>query len=176
MDVVMMKLEDLVPYENNPRINEPAIGAVVESIRNFGWQQPIIVNSENVIISGHTRYEAAKKMGLNEVPVVIACELSEEQEIAFRIADNKTAEIAEWDFDVLKEEMDELAEMGESLLDTAFTEDEIKRIYGDGAIESKIDGKESGSDGSGKTDKSESIICPRCGFELNGGGNENSEY
>ena len=107
MKVIEMKMDDVKPYENNPRNNEEAVDGVANSIKQFGWQQPIVVDKENVIIVGHTRYKAAQKLGLKVVPVVVA-ELSEEKAKAYRLADNKTNEAAEWNFDKLQEELDKI--------------------------------------------------------------------
>lgn len=107
MKVIEMKIDDVKPYENNPRNNEEAVDGVANSIKQFGWQQPIVVDKENVIIVGHTRYKAAQKLGLKVVPVIVA-ELSEEKAKAYRLADNKTNEAAEWNFDKLQEELDKI--------------------------------------------------------------------
>lgn len=106
--IVMMKTADIIPYENNPRKNDGAVEAVANSIKEFGFRSPIIVDSENVIIAGHTRLRAAESLGIEEVPVIIADDLTEEQVRAFRIADNKTGELATWDMDALAEEIKDL--------------------------------------------------------------------
>lgn len=105
MKIIEKNIKDITPYENNPRNNEDAVEKVAESIKEFGFQQPIVVDKDNVIIVGHTRLKAAERLGLDKVPVVIADELSEEQAKAYRLADNKTNEIATWKFDVLNEEL-----------------------------------------------------------------------
>lgn len=105
MKVVYMAVSELVPYENNPRNNEKAVEAVANSIREFGFKNPIIVDRQKVIVSGHTRRLAALKLGLDLVPVVYADDLTEDQIKAFRLADNRVAEMAAWDEDLLKEEM-----------------------------------------------------------------------
>lgn len=112
MTIKEIKIESLKEYENNPRNNEGAVGAVAESIKNFGFKVPIIIDRNNVIVAGHTRLKAAKSLGLETVPCIVADDLTEEQIKAFRLADNKTAELAEWDFDKLETELAELAEMG----------------------------------------------------------------
>ena len=89
MNIVDIKLDDLKPYEYNPRNNEEAIEPVANSIKTFGFKVPIVVDRNNVIIAGHTRYKAAKKLGLNKVPCIIADDLTEDQVNAFRLADNK---------------------------------------------------------------------------------------
>jgi len=105
MKIEEMKVGELIPYENNPRKNDAAVDAVAASIREFGFKVPIIVDKDNVIVAGHTRLKGAKKLGLQTVPVIRADDLTEEQVKAFRLADNKTGEIAEWDFEKLREEM-----------------------------------------------------------------------
>jgi site-specific DNA-methyltransferase (adenine-specific) len=104
----MRKTSELVPYERNPRKNEKAVDAVTESIRQFGFKVPIVLDKDNVIIAGHTRLKAAEKLGLEEVPTITADDLTPEQVKAFRLADNKTAELAGWDFDLLDEELDDI--------------------------------------------------------------------
>lgn len=121
MDIKMVKIDDIVPYENNPRHNADAIEPVKESIRQFGFKVPMILDKENVIVAGHTRYEAAKALGMTEVPVIYADDLSEEQVRKFRLVDNKTAEFAVWDFSKLEEE---LAELDFSDFDFGFSQPE----------------------------------------------------
>ena len=104
MKVVEMKIGDLIPYENNPRRNDGAVDAVAASIKEFGFKVPIVIDSDSVIVAGHTRLKAAKKLGLKTVPVVVADDLSPEQVKAFRLADNKTAEFSVWDVDALAKE------------------------------------------------------------------------
>ena len=96
---------DLVAYEQNPRRNAKAVDAVVESIKKFGYTNPIIVNQDNVILCGHTRLEALKKIGTDQVEVIRLSHLTEQEERAFRIADNRAGEFSKWDEDLLKEEM-----------------------------------------------------------------------
>ena len=105
MQVVAKSIDEIKPYENNPRNNDDAVDAVANSIREFGWQQPIVVDIGGVIIAGHTRYKAAQKLGLKTVPVVVADNLTEEQAKAYRLADNKTNELAEWNDDLLENEL-----------------------------------------------------------------------
>lgn len=103
-------IKSIRPYEKNPRRNDEAVDAVAASIREFGWQQPIVVDRDGVIIAGHTRYKAAKKLKCDTVPVVVADDLTEDQVKAYRLADNKTGELAEWDTALLGEELAELAD------------------------------------------------------------------
>lgn len=115
MEIIIKGIDEIRPYENNPRVNDGAVGAVAESIREFGFQQPIVVDRDGVIIAGHTRYKAAQKLGLTEVPVVVAGNLTDEQVRAYRLADNKTGELAEWDFSALEEELAGIGELDMSL-------------------------------------------------------------
>lgn len=134
MEIIEMKIGDIIPYENNPRKNEAAVEAVAKSIKEFGFKVPIIVDCENVIVAGHTRLKAAEKLGLEVVPVIKADDLSEEQIKAFRLADNKTAELAEWDFSKLEEELESISELdmsafGFESLEEEAQEKERKEVY-----------------------------------------------
>lgn len=111
MTIKELRIEELKPYENNPRINDNAVEAVANSIKEFGFKVPIVIDNDNVIIAGHTRLKAAQKLGLDKVPCIIAADLTPEQVKAFRVADNKTAEIAEWDMELLEQELAELQDM-----------------------------------------------------------------
>lgn len=108
MNIVMKKTSDLIEYENNPRNNEAAIDAVAKSIEEFGFKVPIVITKENVIIAGHTRLKASLKLGLATVPCIVADDLTEGQIKAFRLADNKTAELASWDFTKLESELESI--------------------------------------------------------------------
>ena len=111
MNVIEKPLRELRPYPNNPRQNDAAVEYVANSLRAFGWKQPIVIDSDGVIIAGHTRWKAAQTLGWKTAPCVIADDLTEDQIKAYRLADNKTAEMAEWDFDALEAELDGI-EMG----------------------------------------------------------------
>ena len=111
MDIINIALKDLKPYENNPRKNDDAVKYVAESIKEFGFKVPIVIDKDNVIVAGHTRYKAAKKLGMTEIPCIIADDLTDEQIKAFRLADNKVAEKAEWDFDLLNTELDDIIDL-----------------------------------------------------------------
>lgn len=108
MQVEMWKTSQVKPYDKNPRRNDGAVDAVAASIREFGFQQPIVVDRDGIIIAGHTRHKAARKLGLKEVPVVVADGLSPEKVKAYRLADNKTGELAEWEIGSLEEELGDL--------------------------------------------------------------------
>lgn len=110
MEIKLVKIAEIKPYDRNPRNNDGAVDAVAASIKEFGWQQPIVVDRDGVIIAGHTRYKAAQKLKCKEVPVVVAENLTDEQVKAYRLADNKTGELAEWDTALLDEELAELAD------------------------------------------------------------------
>jgi site-specific DNA-methyltransferase (adenine-specific) len=116
-----MRLDKLIPYENNARRNDKAVDAVAASIADFGFKVPIVVDPKNEIIAGHTRLKAAQRLGLDTVPVVVANDLTEEQVKAFRLADNKAGEIAVWDEELLRTELKDLEEQGLSMFDYGFT-------------------------------------------------------
>lgn len=105
LKIEYVDINKIIPYENNPRKNEEAVKYVANSIKEFGFKNPIICNLDGVIIAGHTRYKASQELGLKEVPVIYANDLTEKQENALRLADNKVAEKAEWDFNMLAEEL-----------------------------------------------------------------------
>ena len=108
MKITNLKLSDLKPYPNNPRINDNAVDAVAKSIKEFGFKVPIVIDKNNIIVTGHTRLKAAIKLGLKEVPAIRADDLTDDQIKAFRLADNKTGELAEWDFEKLEMELAEI--------------------------------------------------------------------
>lgn len=157
MQIVEMKIGDVKPYEKNPRRNDNAVDKVANSIKEFGFKSPIIVDSNNVIIAGHTRHKAAQKLGLAVVPCIVAKDLTEAQAKAYRLADNKSAEFADWDFAKLHEELDSLmadfdmqdfgffsnTTIGDELLDAYFTDE-----------------------GTTETKEEKKIVCPHCGEEF----------
>jgi len=108
MEIINKKIGDLKPYKNNPRRNEKAIHFVANSIEQFGFKVPLVIEKNGTIITGHTRYEACKILGIDEVPCIIADDLTEKQIKAFRIADNKTNDMAEWDDDLLSLELKDI--------------------------------------------------------------------
>lgn len=111
MQIVYKKIEELKPYKNNPRKNDEAVPYVAESIKQFGFKVPIIIDNNNEIIAGHTRYKASIELKMKEVPCIIADDLNEEQIKAFRLADNKVAEKAEWDMDLLELELQDIVDI-----------------------------------------------------------------
>lgn len=111
MKTLDIAINDVVPYENNPRHNDNAVDAVARSIEEFGFQQPLVLDKDKVIVVGHTRFKAAQKLGLKTVPCVIADNLTEEQVKAYRLADNKVGELATWDHDALNIELGDILEI-----------------------------------------------------------------
>jgi len=128
MQIELRDTDSITPYDKNPRLNDDAVDAVAESIRQFSFRVPIVVDGAGVIIAGHTRWKAAKKLGLAKVPVHVATDLSPEQVKAYRIADNKTGELAEWDFDQLRIELGDLQGANFDLGVLAFDQDELTRL------------------------------------------------
>lgn len=135
MKVIEVPIEQIKPYENNPRINDDAVHETANSIKEFGWQQPIVVDKNNMIIVGHTRLKAAKQLGLTKVPVVIADKLSDEQVKAYRLADNKTGELADWDLELLDLELNDITEL--DMTDFGF--DDVMEGAEDEIIEDEFD-------------------------------------
>lgn len=111
LKIIYKEVDELIPYVNNPRNNKNAVDAVASSIKNFGFKVPIVVDRENEIVTGHTRLLAAKKLGMSEVPVVVADDLSDAEVKAFRLADNKVSELADWDWSLLEAELDDLEDL-----------------------------------------------------------------
>ena len=156
MEIIQIHVDDIIPYENNPRDNDGAVDAVAASIAEFGFKVPVVVDKDNIIVAGHTRHKAAKKLGLEWVPCIKADDLTEEQVKAFRLADNKTAELASWDFAKLEEELAGL----ELDMEQFGFEGEYNRYY-DNIDDLFTDAPE--KEKTGKTAK-----CPHCGevFEI----------
>ena len=148
------KLEDLTEYENNPRIVDKAVPLVAESIRQCGYITPIVINAEGVILAGHTRYRALLETGAEECDVIVAPDLTEEQQRKYRILDNKTGEIASWDKKKLKEE---LADLDFSGFD-----------FGQAEVTGKdfADLEEPGGGGQSEPVRHRTVICPRCKAEV----------
>lgn len=172
MKLVKLKLSQIKPYEKNPRINDGAVDAVAESIKQCGYCQPILVDENNVILAGHTRFKALQKLGWETVEVVIKDGLTDEQKRKYRLLDNKTNEIAGWDFDLLNEELEGLdfegfdfgfdfASANEEFLDSFFTP-----VKDETTATSDTGNKPSG-DYSFEPEKKK-IQCPHCGewFEV----------
>lgn len=132
MQIVNVPIEKLTPYAKNPRKNDKAVDAVAESIRQFGMKVPCVIDRNGVLVTGHTRVKACKKLGIKEVPCIVADDLSDDQIRAFRLADNKVAEIADWDFDLLADEIADIdIDMDDFGFDTdsLFDDGEMKELY-----------------------------------------------
>lgn len=169
--IIWRKPDELTPYENNPRINDGAVDAVAASIKQFGFKVPIVVDSNGVIVTGHTRLKAAKKLGLDSVPVIVADDLTSEQVKAFRLADNKTGELAQWDIDKLDIELDGITDidMGDFGfdLDLGGETHVVDSGVSTGDDEPANDSKE--FDLNDFDDDNFAHQCPRCGFRFNDG-------
>lgn len=155
MNIVEKRIEELREYENNPRHNEAAVDAVAESIKQFGFKVPIVIDTDGVIIAGHTRRKAAEKLGLEVVPCIVADDLTPAQIKAFRLADNKTGELASWDFEKLEAELAALSEVDMSAFGFVMNDD--------------IDIDEFFTEAEEKPEKEpKKIQCPHCGewFEV----------
>ena len=116
MKIIEMEIGKIKPYEKNPRKNDASVPKVMQSIKEFGFKVPLVIDKDNVIVTGHTRYKAAIKLGMTHVPVLIADDLTPEQIKAYRLADNKVSEFSVWDYELLAGELGELADsfdMGE---------------------------------------------------------------
>lgn len=111
MNIIEKPINEVIPYEKNPRINDNAVPAVMKSIEEFGFKVPIVIDKNGTIVTGHTRLKAAKKLGMKMVPCIVADDLTPEQIKAFRLADNKVAEAAEWDMELLNEELDGIVDI-----------------------------------------------------------------
>lgn len=152
MNIVDRRLDELTPYEKNPRRNEDAVKYVEESISRFGFKVPIVIDKNGVIVAGHTRYKAAKNLGIEEVPCVIADDLDEKQIKAFRLADNKVREFATWDFELLNEELEELFDFDMEEFGFAHIGDEVD-----------IDMNDFFEAAEPKEKEPKKIQCPHCG-------------
>lgn len=151
----MMKIEDIVPYANNPRNIDGAIEAVKNSIKEFGIKVPLVIDKDNIIVTGHTRYAACQELGIKEIPCIKAEDLTEKQVKAFRLADNKVSEMATWDFDLLEEEL-ELIETDMNMFGFNLNVDDVTITAENSEI--NIDDF---------SDEAFEYECPECGFRFN---------
>ena len=157
MKIVDRNINDVKPYERNPRKNDEAVDLVANSINEFGFKVPIVIDADGVIVAGHTRYKAAKKLGLAKVPCIVASDLTDEQIKAYRLADNKVGEISRWDRELLNFELDEI---DFDMTDFGFIE--IADLDVDGFFED-ADPKEP------EQEEEKEAQCPHCGmfFKVN---------
>ncbi len=139
MKIQLRQVNSIKPYESNPRLNDQAVDAVARSIVEFGFRQPIVVDDDGVIVVGHTRWKAAQQLGIDEVPVHVASELTPEQCRSYRIADNQTATLADWDTDLLSVELGALKECGVDLHDLGFDQDELAELLDVGVRDGECD-------------------------------------
>ena len=130
MEIVNKKIEELKPYENNPRFNDEAVKYVANSIKEFGFKVPIVIDKNNTIVAGHTRYKASMELGLKEVPCIVADDLTDKQIQAFRIAENKTNDLASWNDDLLGEELKDVLQ-DIDMTDFGFGDFEISMLTDD---------------------------------------------
>lgn len=149
LEIKYIPIDDIKPYKNNPRLNEEAIPYVMNSIKEFGFKNPIILDKNNVIVAGHTRLESAKRLDMKEVPVIYADDLTEEQVKAFRLADNKVAEKSLWDYTKLDEELENILDIDMSMFDF----ENIEETNLDDFFEDNDNKKEK---------ESKLIECPHC--------------
>jgi DNA modification methylase len=131
LKITLTAPDEIRPYDSNPRHNDAAVDAVARSIQEFGFRQPVVVDENGVIIVGHTRWKAAKKLGIDRIPVHVAEGLSPEKAKAYRIADNATANIAQWDLELLPVELAELKDLGLDLDILGFDDDELRKLLGE---------------------------------------------
>ena len=157
MKIINKPMAEIRPYENNPRINDGALAAVTNSIREFGFRVPIIISADNEIVAGHTRYAAAKALNFDTVPCIVAEDLSPDKIRAFRIVDNKTAELSEWDFEKLRQELSEL--------DFDFTEFGFENFTE--AVREELENTTQELSADDYSDNNFECECPRCGFKFN---------
>lgn len=155
LKITYKPVSEIKPYENNPRNNENAVDAVVMSIQKFGFKNPVIIDKNNIIIAGHTRLKAAERLNMQMVPTILADDLTDEQVKAFRLADNKVSEMAEWDFDKLEQEL-ELIDIDMS--DFGFNNCDIclDVVDDDFLKDTEIT----------KSKEAKKVTCPNCGEEF----------
>jgi len=166
LKVEYVSLDKIIPYVNNPKKHpEEQVKKIASSIREFGFKVPILVDKDYNIIAGHGRYLAAKMLGLKEVPVIVADDLTPAQVRAFRIADNKVAE-SDWDLEALAAELAQLKEIDYDLKLTGFDDEEIQSLIDDLAIDDFFKEKPPtpADEGGEEQEDKITVTCPQCGF------------
>lgn len=158
LEVIYKGIDEIIPYINNPRYNQAAIDKVAASIAEFGFKVPIVIDRDNVIVTGHTRREAAKKLNIEQIPCIYADDLTPAQVKAFRLADNKTSEFSYWDTELLKIELDALKELEYDVNMTDFGFSDLEDID----IDSFFEETEPQEPQEAKEEKE--IKCPHCGM------------
>lgn len=155
MQIIEKGINDLIPYENNPRKNDKSVDYVANSISQFGFKVPIVIDSSSVIVAGHTRYKAAVKLKMETVPCIVADDLTDEQIKAFRLADNKVGESSQWDIDLLADELDGISDLDMSdfgFLDIDMRKDDLALDLDDNKPQQEKE--------------IQTCHCPKCGFEF----------
>lgn len=155
MEIIYKNIDELIPYENNPRLNDEAVEYVKNSIKEFGFKVPVVIDKDNVIIAGHTRIKASKELRIKDIPCIIADDLSEEQVKAFRLADNKVAEKSMWDYSKLDEELDNILNIDMSKFDFSINTDNVnlEEFFEENTNEEK-------------KEETKTIVCPHCGEKI----------
>ena len=152
LEIIYKNIKDLKPYSKNARKNDKAVKYVAKSIENFGFKIPVIIDKNGVIVCGHTRYKASKKLGYNEIPCIIADDLTEEQIKAFRLADNKVSEKADWDFDLLSDEINDIIDINMEDFGFEFIDYEKNKIDTQKKVESILNLQKANFKGVGEYD------------------------
>jgi ParB-like chromosome segregation protein Spo0J len=157
MKIIERNIDDLKPYRNNPRRNEAAVEPVSQSIKAFGFKVPLVIDRNDVVVTGHTRLLAAKKLGLEKVPCIVADDLTESQINAFRLADNKVSELSTWDWKSLRREIEDLKASSINLEYFGFDlgslmDDDVSSYFED-----------AGEHSASREKKAKTVRCPYCG-------------
>ena len=158
MEIIEKRLNELTPYKNNPRKNDQAVDAVAASIKAFGFKVPIVIDRDGVIVCGHTRAKAAKKLKLESVPCVVADDLTQEEIKAFRLADNKVGENASWEWEELEKELEKLKDFEIDMSDFGFIDIPAAEDLDNLFVED--------DEGKQKKENKKTIVCPHCGKEI----------
>lgn len=159
LKIVYKPISEIKEYANNPRRNDDAVKAVKNSVSAFGFRIPIVIDRNNIIVAGHTRVRACYELGITEVPCIIADDLTEEQIRAFRLADNKTAEIAGWDFAKLEEELEDILDIDMDQFGFHTADDIDVDSFFNTPATAIGEGDQHGN-------RSRTVVCPHCGEEF----------
>lgn len=166
MKIEIKPVNSIRPYENNPRKNDHAVDKLAESIKAYGFRQPIVIDANGVIVCGHTRWKAAKQLGMKEVPCHVATDLTPEQVKAYRVADNRMSEISDWDMDSLIAEIESMTAAGIDIGPLGWDDQELQQLLG------RVDFQPGTEEDQGQLDQLEPkmVTCPHCkkGFDCRG--------
>tara|TARA_R110000744_G_scaffold5660_1_gene20090 strand:+ start:753 stop:1256 length:504 start_codon:yes stop_codon:yes gene_type:complete len=161
VNIIELEIDEIKPYKDNPRVNKDAITVVKNSLSKFGWQQPLVLDKNNEIVVGHTRYYAAIELGMKKIPCLIADDLNDEKIKAYRIMDNKSSEYASWNYGLLTKEMQDILESGGlDLTFTGFSNNEIDNMIDDINVELEDESSVA------RMDELNLITCPDCGHKF----------